>query len=42
MSAVLVLLGALLMSGAWQSLAQVNTGDALCKIRRCFTRSGFF
>ncbi|EEW24150.1 DMT family transporter [Rhodobacter ferrooxidans] len=35
-SAVLVLMGALLMSGAWWSLATVNTGDALCLVSALF------
>jgi drug/metabolite transporter (DMT)-like permease len=35
-SAVLVLLGALLMSGAWWSLASVNSGDVLCLFSALF------
>jgi drug/metabolite transporter (DMT)-like permease len=35
-SAVLVLLGALLMSGAWWSLTIVNSGDALCLVSAVF------
>jgi drug/metabolite transporter (DMT)-like permease len=35
-SAMLVLMGALLMSGAWWSLAGVNTGDAVCLLSALF------
>lgn len=35
-SALLVLVGALLMSGAWWSLAAVNLGDALCLLSALF------
>lgn len=36
LAAVLVMLGALLMSGAWWSLAAVNKGDVLCLISALF------
>lgn len=35
-SAMLVLFGALLMSGAWWSLSAINTGDALCLVSALF------
>lgn len=36
LAALLVMLGALLMSGAWHSLAAVNLGDGLCLISAVF------
>lgn len=35
-SATLVLVGALMMSGAWWSLSAMNTGDALCLVSALF------